>query len=228
MRKDASDFAKDRYSSSYSDNRLVQENFYLITSFIQESDGKHIPSKTSRSTSSVPFITPELRVKIRRRIRTHAKAKKAANRKFRSLRRDIKVVLKKQHNLYVNNLVGDIKVNPKDFYQYINSQQKDSQGIPPLKRRNGSGLAESALEQADEFNGQFTDMFNKSEHTQVPLPNRSALFMEDINISAEEVTKLLKGLNLSKALGTDELHPSLKRTCVRIRSNVSSPLPTIY
>ena len=115
-----------KYSSSYSDNRLVQENFYLITSFIQESDGKHIPSKTSRSTSSVPLITPELRMKIRRRIGTYAKAKKAANRKFRSkfksLRRDIKVVLKKQHNLYVNNLVGDIKVNPRDFYQFINSQ----------------------------------------------------------------------------------------------------------
>ena len=30
-----------------------------------------------------------------------------------------------QHDLYVNNLVGDIKANPRDFYQYINSQEKD-------------------------------------------------------------------------------------------------------
>ena len=61
MRKDASDFAKDRYFSGYSDNRSVQENFDLITSFIQESADKHIPSKTSRSVSSVPWITPEIR-----------------------------------------------------------------------------------------------------------------------------------------------------------------------
>ena len=66
MRKDACDFAKDRYFSGYSDNRSVQKNFDLITSFIQESADKHIPSKTSRSVSSVPWITPEIRRKIRR------------------------------------------------------------------------------------------------------------------------------------------------------------------
>ena len=49
MRKDVSDFARDRYYNGYSDNRSVQENFDLITSFIQESADKHIPSKTSRS-----------------------------------------------------------------------------------------------------------------------------------------------------------------------------------
>ena len=63
------------------------------------------------------------------------------------------------------------------------------------------------MEQAEEFNGQFTDVFNKSEHTHVPLPNRSAPFLKEIHVSAEGVTKLLKGLNTSKALGPDELHP---------------------
>ena len=115
--------------------------------------------------------------------------------------------MKKQHDLYVNNLVDDIKANPRDFYRYINSQKKDTQGISPLKRRNGSGLAESELEQAEEFNGQFTDVFNESEHTQVPHPNRSSPFLEEIHISAGGVTKLLKGLKSSKALGPDELHP---------------------
>ena len=109
------------------------------------------------------------------------------------------------YKLYVNNLVGDIKANPRDFYRYINGQKKDTQGIPPLKRRNGNGVAESQLEQADEFNGQFTDLFNKNEHSQVPLPNWLAPFMNDI-VSAVGVTKLLKGLNPSKALGPDELH----------------------
>ena len=57
----------------------------------------------------------------------------------------------------MNNLVGDVKTNPKDFYRYINSQKKDAQGIPPLKKRNGGGVAQSESEKAAEFNGQFTD-----------------------------------------------------------------------
>ena len=109
--------------------------------------------------------------------------------------REIKADVKKQHCLYINNLVGDIKANPRDFYRYINGQKKDTQGMLPLKSRNGNGVAESELEQADEFNGQFTDVFNKNEHSLVSLPNRSAPFMNDIVVSA--VTKLLKDLNPS-------------------------------
>ena len=85
---------------------------------------------------------------------------------------------------------------------------------PSLKKRNGSGLAESDFEKAGEFNGQFTDVFTKTEHSQVPLLNRKAPFMEDIVVSKEGVTKLLRGLNPSKALGPDELHPRA-RSCFR-------------
>ena len=66
---------------------------------------------------------------------------------------------------------------------------------------------QTELKQAKVFNGQFTDMFNKSEHTQVPLPYRSAPFLKEINVSAEGVTKLLKGLNPLKALEPNKLHP---------------------
>ena len=93
--------------------------------------------------------------------------------------------------------------------------------FPTLKRRNGNGVAESELEQADEFNSQFTDEFNKNEHSQVPLPNQSAPFMNDIAVSALGVTKLLKGLNPAKALGPDELHP-------RVLKELASELGPVF
>ena len=74
--------------------------------------------------------------------------------KFEPLRREIKDDVRKQHNLYVNNLVDDVKANPRDFYQYINSQKKDNQGIPPLNRSGGTGITASEIEQVEEFNGQ--------------------------------------------------------------------------
>ena len=106
----------------------------------------------------------------------------------------------------MNNLVGDVKAKSKDFYRYINSQKKV---IPPLKRKNGKGVAQSDFEKAKELNGQFTDVFNKNEHTQVPLLDRSAPFINDSAVSKDGVIKLLKGLNPSKALGPDELHPGV-------------------
>ena len=72
MRKDAFKFAKEKYFNGYPDTRPVQENFNLIASFIQDSADKHIPSKTSRTVSSVPWISSEIRRKIRRRNKTLA------------------------------------------------------------------------------------------------------------------------------------------------------------
>ena len=86
-----------------------------------------------------------------------------------------------------------------------------------MKKRNGSGIAQSEFEKAEEFNGQFSDVFTKSEYKQVPLMDRSAPFMHDIVVTKERVTKLLKGLNPSKALGPDELHPRvLKELAVEL------------
>ena len=48
----------------------------------------------------------------------------------------------------------------------------------------------------------FTDVFNKNEYSHVPLLDNSC-------VSKEGVTKLLKGMNPSKALGPDELHPRI-------------------
>ena len=64
------------------------------------------------------------------------------------------------------------------------------------------GAAESELEQADEFNGQFT-MCTAKSRSQI---GRLLLWMI-LLFRLYGVTKLLKGLNPSKALGPDEIHP---------------------
>ena len=158
----------------------------------------------------------------------------------------------------MNNLVGDVKANPRDFYRYINSQKKDAQGIPPLKKwqgsgkkprefyryinsqkkdaqgiplplkkRQGSGLDQSDFGKASKFIGHFTDVFSKTEHSQDPLLDRSAPFIGVIVVTKEGVTKLLKGLNPSKALGHDELHPSPKENGTRVMPSICPSSPTI-
>ena len=72
-----------------------------------------------------------------------------------------------------------------------------------MKKKNRSGIAQSDFEKAEEINGQFTDL---CIHNQVPLLDRSAPFMDEIDVTKEGVTNPLKGLNPSKdLLGPDEL-----------------------
>ena len=46
---------------------------------------------------------------------TYAKARKTGSAKFRTFRREIKTDIRNQHDLYLNNLVGDVTDNPRDF-----------------------------------------------------------------------------------------------------------------
>ena len=101
--------------------------------------------------------------------------------------------------MYVNNLVGDVKANPRDFYRCINSQKKDAQGFPPLKRKNGKGVAQSDFEKAEDFR-----MCSIKMNT---TRSRFWIGLNDIDVSKDGVITLLKGLNPSKALGPGELHP---------------------
>ena len=85
----------------------------------------------------------------------------------------------------MNNLVVDVKANPRDFYRYINSQKKKKKKkkkkktgklFHSVKKRGGNGVAELDPERADELIGQFNDAFNKTEYSEVPLTRRSAPF----------------------------------------------------
>ena len=49
-------------------------------------------------------------------------------------------------------------------------------------------------------------------------------FVEDIHVSAEGVTKFLKGLNPSKAFGFDELHPRVLKDLASELGPVFAPL----
>ena len=66
-----------KFAQENSGTRSVQVNFNLITSFIQDSADKHIPSsKTSRSVSSVPWLTPEKKKESQKKMQLMLKQRK--------------------------------------------------------------------------------------------------------------------------------------------------------
>ena len=89
----------------------------------------------------------------------------------------------------------------------VRKRKKKRPWYSPFHKSNGSG-AQSNFEKVEEFNGQFADMFNKNEHSQL---SPSSSFHDNICVYMEGVAKLLKGLNPSKAFGSNELHPRVPK-----------------
>ena len=90
-----------------------------------------------------------------------------------------------------------------------------------MKKRNRSGVTKSDFEKTCEFNDQFTGILSKTMDIARSLLDRSALFMEEIVVTKEGMTKHLKGLNLFKALGPNELHH-------RVIKEVASELGPVF
>ena len=120
-------------------------------------------------------------------------------------------------------MIGNIKENSKPFWKYISSKRKDTQSIPPLDTKQGT-TAESDVDKAEALNDQFTGVFTKKTHDQVPLLERKIPKMKDIRITEGGVLKLLQGLNISKARGPDEISPKILKEL----SNELTPIMTYF
>jgi hypothetical protein len=94
------------------------------------------------------------------------------------------------------------------FCKYISSNRKDTQSIPPLDTKQGT-TTESDVDKAEALNDQFTGVFTKKAHDQVPSLERKIQKMKDIRITEWGVLKLLQSLNISKARGPDEISPKI-------------------
>ena len=77
--------------------------------------------------------------------------------------------------------------------------------------------ANTDQEKAEALNEQFCSVFTKTNLSSVPYIKPNVDKMKDIVITEKGVAKLLSGLNPSKAMGPDQLHP-------RILKELANPL----
>ena len=127
--------------------------------------------------------------------------------KWQDERRQVNREISKAHNDHVNNLIGAVDKDSKPFWKYINNQKADKQGIPPLVKKDQT-MAETDKEKAEALNTQFASVFTETVYDSVPITMPSTK-MPDITIDKKGVTNLLKGLNTTKAMGPDAIHPRI-------------------
>ena len=102
------------------------------------------------------------------------KVKKKKKKRWTSLRPvELTLALSSAKNKYINNIIGDIKVNHRPFWKYIKSQ-KVNQIVPPLKNESGHLVTEDR-DKADFFNSQFKQNFSHEDVTRIPFYHRSWL-----------------------------------------------------
>ena len=117
------------------------------------------------------------------------------------------------------------KLNPcksKEFWKSIKVINKCSSSIPVISQ--GSETLSSDQQKADALNSFFSQCFNHKVPPLIPLDcNRMNTCPEDLLCTVEEVTVLLKSLNISKASGPDGISARmLKATASEIAPSITA------
>ena len=194
---------------------------------------KNIPHKKKggNKTDELPWMTYEIKKKIRARDRVYKKKVKTKDEqldaKVKKMNQEIQKKLRRSHWDYVNGLFAQRKdevhntQRMKRFWTYIKHQRTSQAGVSPLKE-NGR-LATDSKEKAEILSRQFISAYSEGRKYS-PEEAKEKCKMQDSNdkksdftsnhptmpdfiITTAGVEKLLRNLDPAKAPGPDGISP---------------------
>ena len=99
------------------------------------------------------------------------------------------------------------------FWRYVQAKVRNVSGISPLQMENGE-LAVSNIDKANTLNEYFSTVFIR-ENVDMPPENEglhtNGVFVSEIWVTPDAVTKLLNKSNKYKAQGPDKIPPEYSR-----------------
>ena len=195
----------------------------------------NIPTKNLKEKISHPWITLEIKKLMKKRDKKFRLFKKCRcellKEEIRKLKREIRRKTRRSHWDFINQLFvkkdgEEGGQHLKRFWSYAKKQRKTNFGVPPLKV-NGK-LISDAKGKAEILNKQFDQAFSEGKvydsesiKEKCSLDAKEYPSMPNITFTVEGIFKLLKGLNPSKAPGTDGITP---RVLKELAFEIAPPL----
>jgi hypothetical protein len=138
--------------------------------------------------------------------------------KLKKVRNKLQYLLKSKYKEYVGNLGELSRENPKAFWTFVKNKTKS--GSVPYTIKRGNTLITDPVEKAEAFNCHFHSMFNRSESKFTQITSNSSEIPElcNIQLTVDEVLKILRGLEVSKAIGPDGISPVILKECCDVLS----------
>ena len=125
---------------------------------------------------------------------------------------------------YESNLIAKSKENPKALHSYIRNQKTGCPTVGPLRLVSGE-LSDDPTVLCECFAECFSAVYNRIPPVNAAPHQQHDGNMSDIVITPDEVRAVLDNLNGSSAMGPDEAHPLLLKSC---SSELARPLSIIF
>ena len=203
----------------FHDNTNIDDLYTVLLDKINCATNTYIPRKTvTIHPDDKPWMTGEIRFKLRQKNRQHKKAKLKKREQdwahFRTIRNEIIELIrqaKDNHLKKLQNSLVDKSVHPRKWWSIaksiaqINNTNTNSS---PLKHNNK--ILIHPLDKAEALNNFFTSI--ASDITDSNLPDQPPLCpfeLSEINITEQDIQDQFNMLNANKPAGPDGLLPKI-------------------
>ena len=197
----------------------------LVTEYVP----KRKPSK-KRSGNKPLWMNDKAYTKVRRKYYSHKRYRTTPEGENYSAyardRNQAKWEVKRAVREYEKKLALEVKQNPKAFYKYASSKLKTRTTIPDLTMPDGT-RTNTDRDKAEVLNDFFSSVFSQEDLTSMPIPEAKKMesFLEQIQISEEDIMKRLHKLKINKSAGPDSMHPRLLK---ELSNELTKPLELLF
>ena len=213
--------------SMRSENKDINELWSYFKDNLKEKIDIFVPSRMRGGRPRTPWINREIKRMLKKKQRLFIQARKTQQwENYKHYQRECKKAIRHAEWKYVNDIIeeGLKSNNNKPFWQYIKSRRQDNVGIAPLK--DNSVLHSDSKSKARILIKQFQSVFTPEDGSPLPpMEKKSYNSIDNIIITTEGVTKLLKNINPAKACGPDAIPNIVLKNCAE---NLAPALTTIF
>ena len=241
---DAGDYDQLRSKLSDVDWNVIQDNNDIdsqarsLTNIVTEITLSCVPNKDIViRPAELPWLSSDIKIKIRQRKRAYRRARLLNTdfhwTKFRRLRNDVLLLIRKSKANYFESMAQRLKSNSlssRDWWKVLKSfiNTSSSSGIPPLQNPIDGTLVSEDLQKAtllNDFFVQQTYLDDSNQGLPVLLRDPNQPVLDSIYISPSEVKDVINVLPLGKACGPDGIN---NKILIESSDVISKPLCDLY
>ena len=215
------------------DGKSVEETWTLFKGTLNDLMRKHIPQKTISGRFNLPWITTEIKRKVRLKQRLYNKARDTMDQtkqkiewdRFKQTQKETRTEISKSYWDYINNCLDpENDKDSKKLWQFLKAKKNDKSGVGTLYQ--GDKTATTSKSKAEMLNNYFTTVFTRENLTNRPdLGISPHPTMDNITVTVKGVEKLLLAIKPNKASGPDEIPARILQT---LATDIAPVLTTIF
>ena len=215
------------------ENKSVEQMWSIISQQIHTAVNWTVPHRNIRKNvkrRSPLWMNTTTMAMIKKKKRSYEKYLQTRDGKeyveYTRARNQAKTQIRRAVREYEKDIAKKAKKDPKAFYKYVNTKLKTRNRITNLTGDDGTIISEDG-DKAEVFSNFFSKVFTVEDMQNVPLCEMEAEITKliDIQLTTEDVYKLLSKLKINKSPGPDKIHPQVLKECA---AQLATPLQKLF